>query len=342
MEKMEEEVKGEEEVVETNEAPEGQEQVAEGEEQPEGSETEHTDEPSPEEKAAAEKQGFQIKTDDKGRQYIVDEDGAEIPPQRFAKVYHEAKEGERTKEKFDLFKRLGPEAYYKAYPDEKPTDYVDPKQQTAVPQNVDVGSMRLSYPPGTPADQRRYEGMTLREIYNEDPVYAIQLQTNYYKDQEKVATEQTNKIAKFRQDSETEISTFGSSMAKELFQKETDDLTEEESATVKKRINDTIDFMTKTHRGGGILADAYRLMTMDSKLNDAKNKTAKNVVNSLRKNPVGHIGGGPSQPAADNYEALTEKQLAETVEGMSDEKKEEFYKKASPALRRKYPSWPWD
>lgn len=337
---MNEEIQGEL----TQEAPESQEQAFEGDAAAEVTETEQTAEPTAEEQAAAKEEGFQIETDDKGRQYIIDEDGNRIPPKRFKEIYHGAKEGERTKEKFDLFKRLGPEGYYKAFPEEKPADYVDPNQKAPVQQQkvVDVGGLRLTYPPEIPQDQRAYEGMTLREIYEVDPVYATQLQTDYHRNAEREVEQRTTAEQTRVKESQREILTFGRSISQELFSKDANDLKDNEVEQVDEVIKKTLEFMKTTKRGGGIIADAYHLMTLESTINDTKTKTAKGVVDSLRRQPVGHINGGPGSVAADNFEALTESQLAETVDKMSDEKKADFYSKASLALRKKYPSWPWD
>jgi hypothetical protein len=335
---------GEEAVVETTEeAPESQEQVVEGETATEASETEQAAEPTAEEQAVAEDQGFRIETDDKGKQYIVDEDGQRIPPKRFSEVYREAKEGERTKEKFDLYKRLGPEAYYKAFPDEKPQEETAPAERPSPRQpNVDIGALKVIYPDNVPPDQRIHEGMTLRELYSVDPVMATQLQNGFLDQQRREAEAEVSKTETFRKEASAEIETFAGSIATELFGKEAKALSKEEEGKVAGTIQSVLDWMSKTHRGGGIIADAYKLMTMEEKLNNAKTKTATAVVDSLRKTPVGHIGSGPSTQAADNFESMTETQLSETVSEMSDSKKEEFYKKASPALRKKFPSWPWD
>jgi hypothetical protein len=137
-----------------------------------------------------------------------------------------------------------------------------------------------------------------------------------------------------------------SSIGKEMFSK--DDFTDEEAKTIGAKARTVYAWMrevdpdTGKDRMGYSMKHAYKLMTMDEKLSEAKTKTAKGVVESLRKQPVGHVGGGPSQQAADNYEAMTEGQLSEVVGNMSDKDKTAFYEKASPALRKKYPSWPWD
>jgi hypothetical protein len=328
-------------VTETTEtAPESLEQVEAGEVSTEVTETEPKAELSAEEKTAAEDQGFRIETDEKGRQYIVDDDGTKIPPKRFTEVYREAKAGERTKEKFDLFKRLGPEAYYQAFPEEKPAEAAAQQPAEEIRQrstpDVDTGGLVVQQPGGS------YDGMTLREVFDVDPVFATRLQTEYLWQQREDQARQASEMTRLQSESKAEIETFAGNIAKELFDKEPASLSKDEELKIAKTIQDVLDFMKTTHRGGGFIHDAYQLMTMDKKLSEARNKTAANVVDSLRKAPVGHIGGGPSQTAANDYEGMTEGQLSETVGNMTDAEKVTFYAKATPALRRKFPSWPWD
>jgi hypothetical protein len=321
-------------------APESIDPPAEGDPPAGPSKTEPPATPSADDLKVAENQGFQIKTDDKGRQYIVDEDGAEIPPKRFKEIYHGAKEGERTKEKFDLFKRLGPEAYYKAYPDEKPADYVDPnKPAEPAPTKETISSLKNRVISGG-----KYDGWTLADVYQDDAFAALEIIDNYNqskaKEAEAVRAQQARDEEGIKEKTQ-EGNLFMWDRAKELFKKD-GDYTPEEIKQVQNEYKTLGDWMRSNKKLHYSLKDAYQLMTMNTKINDAKNNTAKNVVDSLRKQPVGHINGGPGTVSADNYEALTEAQLAETVDKMSDEKKAEFYAKATPALRRKYPSWPWD
>ena len=127
-----------------------------------------------------------------------------------------------------------------------------------------------------------------------------------------------------------------------------DEFTDEEGKAISAKAREVYAWMhevdpdTGKDRTGYSMKNAYKLMTGDKRLSEAKTKTAKGVVESLKKSGVAHVGSGPSQQVADNYEEMSEAQLSEAVDKMTDKEKVEFFAKASPALRKKYPSWPWD
>jgi hypothetical protein len=311
-------------VVETTpEEPEIQEEVVEGEETTETTETEQPVDAAAEKPVVAEETEEEVKT----------------PTQkRIDKLIWEKNETER---KFNLLQRLGPDAYYKAYPEERPADYVDPNQIQPEQQEEDYARIV-----NATVLVGKFKGYTISDMMaSGDPEMTtaahvlINRQLVWEQNQRAaVSNAETRRL----QDASTEIGVFAGSIAKELFDKDASTLSEDEGKKVDQAISETLDWMKKTNRGGGFIADAYRLMTMDKKLNDAKTKGATKFVESLRKEPVGHVGGGGGTHAADNFDSMSEKQLAETVDKMGDDKKEAFYKNASPALRRKYPSWPWD
>lgn len=307
----------------TTEGPETQEGESASEEQSSSSEETSETKPNEEEQQQIESQGARFEDG-----YVIDEDGERIPLKRFREVYHEAKEGER---KLDLLKRLGPEGYYKVYPDEKPQEQT--QQPLQEQQNVDVGS--LVYRSPDPNDP--YQGMTLNEIYAENPALAHQLHMDYREKQNQATAAAQAAQQAERQD----IEGLGNQIAKEIYGKESAALTETEFKAVLSKVQAAYDFRAKTGRTKTV-SDAYRLMTLEEKLSEAKTKTAQSVVESLRKQPVGHIGGGPGTETGTNYEAMTEGQLSEVILNMSDSEKEKFYREATPALKRKYPSWPWD
>ncbi|MFH2076186.1 MAG: hypothetical protein ABIJ57_12710, partial [Pseudomonadota bacterium] len=226
-------------------------------------ETEPKAEPTAEELAAAEDQGFRIETDEKGHTYIIDDDGTKIPPKRFREVYREAKEGERTKEKFDLFKKLGPEGYYQAYPDERPEGPVREPQRETIPPDTDIGALIVKQPDG------QYDGMTLREVYEIDPVFATNLQTEFLWQQKQEATRQAGEMDQMRKESATEIETFAESVAQETFGKAAKGLSKDEEGRVAETIQAVLDFMNTTHRGGGNISDAYFLMNKEGLLKGA-------------------------------------------------------------------------
>ena len=79
------------------------------------------------------------------------EDDAPVPLKRFNKVYGEMK---TQTEKFDLYKRLGPDKYYDIYPDEKPKEEPAPE----VPASIsEAASMVINGGP--------YDGQTLGDSF---------------------------------------------------------------------------------------------------------------------------------------------------------------------------------
>jgi hypothetical protein len=329
-------------------APEGEVKPPEGEKPPE-KESERTDE----EKQAIEQMG--LKVDDKG--FVIDEEGTRIPFKRWNQIYGKYRESERksvdleaklgqTEQKHKLLRIIGPEKYYAIYPDEAPEGFT-PAEKKAAPKEEDPFDMVADYKdPNHP-----FHGKTLREIYKEDPAEGRRLERIWEQGQQKVKADEQRQRETAEQtkqrlikESEDEITTFSSSIAKELFGKEATALTKEEEAQVSGAIQDTLNFMQKTRRGAGILADAYFLMNREKIVNDARTKGGKAALESLQKPSVPSInsGGGAAVTGMDAYEAMTSDQLARAVEAMPEKQYAAFMKNASSALKAKHPSIPWD
>lgn len=298
---------------------------------------------TPEQKAAAEEQGLEVVTDEKtGKKYVIDEDGARIPPTRFKEIFWKAKEGERTKEKLDLFKKLGPEGYYQVYPEEKPegTPAREP-QREAIPPDADLGSLIVKHPNG------QYDGMTLRDVFAVDPVFATRLQTEFLWNQKQASEKQRGEMDRVRQESATEIETFANDIAKEMFGKEATTLSKEEEPKIAETIQTVLDWMRKTHRGGGVIADAYFLMNKEGLLKGAANKAAAKTLKDLqdRKGPASidtTHGGDVKETGFEAYEKMTEAQLTAKIDGMNEKETRKFFKEAPKSLKAKYPGLPWD
>jgi hypothetical protein len=314
-----------------------------GEETPkEEAKTEPAAEPTAEEQAAAEDQGFRIETDEKGHTYIIDDDGTKIPPKRFREVYREAKEGERTKEKFDLFKKLGPEGYYQAFPDERPEAPPEPApRREMIPPGTDIGALIVKQPNGP------YDGMTLRDVYQQDPVFATNLQTDFLLKQREAEDQRRGEAGRVKQEAATEIETFAESVAQEVFGKSAKGLAKDEEAKVTDTIQQVIEWMHKTHRGGGNINDAYFLMNKEGLLKGAANKAAAKTIKDLqnRQGPASidtGKGGEAKETGFEAMEKMTEEQLTAKIDKMSDKDASKFFKTAPKALRAKYPGLPWD
>jgi len=311
-------------------------------------ETEPKAEPTAEELAAAEDQGFRIETDEKGHTYIIDDDGTKIPPKRFREVYREAKEGERTKEKLDLFKKLGPEGYYRVYPYERPeTPPVREVPREVIPSDVDVGGLLVQYEPHIPQDQRPYEGMTLRDVHEVDPVFATNLQTEFLWKQKQDVAVRMGEMNRVRQESATEIETFAGVIAKENFGKSVKELSKDEEGKVVDTIQAVLNFMNNTGYGDGLMDHAYFLMDREGHLKGAANKAAAKTLKDLqnRQGPASintSTGGEVKGTGFEAYEKMTEAALTAKIDGMNENETRKFFKDAPKSLRAKYPSIPWD
>ena len=337
----------------SEEGPETQEAKTEGEPEakPEGEATETEQERADKDKAAAEEQGLSVITDDKtGKQYVIDEDGMRVPLKRFGEVYRNAKEGERTKEKFDLFRRLGPEKYYEAFPEERPTGYTQPEQKAAAeqertaaaPSAEDMGNLKVIQPGG------QYDGMTLREVYDVDPVFAGQLQSNYLYEQREAARQKVERERTEKQTVEKEINAFGAQVAKEMFGKDVSQtpVTPEEEAKVGKVIDEVVRWMTTTHRGGGIISDAYTLMVKEGIIKTVSTEASLKAIKDLssRKGPasIDTSTSGDAKPTGfEAYLNMTEAQLETAIDRMTDQAASRFFREAPKAIRDKYPGMPW-
>lgn len=301
-------------------------------------ESEHKEKTETEQQA--EEMGLEVVTDEKtGKQYIVDEDGARIPPKRFAEIYRKAKDGERTQEKLDLFKKLGPEGYYQAFPDERPPEARREAPRETIPSDTDIGSLIVKQPNG------QYDGMTLRDVYAIDPVFATDLQTKFLWQQKEAEQERSNTASKIRQEAATEIETFAESVAQEVFGKTAKGLVEDEEAKITETIQAVLDFMHTTHRGGGNISDAYFLMNKEGLLKTAASKAAAATIKNLqdRKGPasINTAAGDAKDTGFEAMEKMTEEALNRKIDAMNDKEVAEFFKAAPKALRAKYPGLPW-
>lgn len=260
-----------------------------------------------------------------------------VPQERFDKVYGKAKAAER---KLDEFKRLGPDAYYKLYPDEKPddldTDDEDDEEGLDL-SDQDAGALIVR--------GGKYNGMTLREVYAEDPAEATFLHNQYLASQRDEAVRAKADQERLRQESENEVRSFDSTLAADAFGKELDDLEKEELKQVIAVRDEVLDFMEKTGRGGGIIADAFFLMNKDNLLNAAANKGVKSLLESLKNSDgVTSISSNKTTGKAKGYAAYTNmsrEAIADKLEEMTEEQQDSFLAKAPAEFKKKFPDLPY-
>lgn len=296
-----------------------------------------TESPKSEEAQAAEAMGFRLETDDKGKTYVVDEDGTRIPATRWKNLYGDYKNAQReaasTKEKFDLFKQLGADEYYRIYPAEAPQGW-KPKGAEAAPANAEVDPMKLVFTAKDP--NHPYHGMTLGEIKEQDPFFATVLY-NDWRDQQReqvIMSRQANE--RTRQQEEAQANAFGLARAKELFG--TDDpgkITPEQSKAILSIAQQVIKWQTENNCLHYSWEHAYKLMRHDELIAKAREEGAKGTIKNLaeRKSPASINTAGGSPPKDNSYAAMekwSDDQLAKHIDGLSDAEYVKF-KKEAPA-----------
>ena len=318
-------------------APPAEEKPAEEAKQPE-----HTEE----EQKVAEQMGLRIE-----QGFIIDDEGTKIPATRWKKLYAQYKEASRTsaealagkanlETKFKLFRELGPEKYFSIYPSEAPRD--EKRQRTEMPpvQRMDPLDMVAQYPdPG-----HQFHGMTLREIYQHDAGEARKLERAWEQVNRRAELDAEEAKRRVRRESEEEISSFTRDMAKDLFNKEATAMNADEEKKVAEVVQQTLDFMRKTGRGGGKLPDAYFLMNRDQIIARERDKAGKAALASLNKPSIQSIGTGgrPAAGGMSRYTEMTADQILDALNAMDDKAYQRFLKEAPLELRQKYPSIAWN
>lgn len=251
-----------------------------------------------------------------------------VPVSRFNKVYGEKKETER---KFDQFKRLGADKYYEVYPDEKPAD-PGPAQATTeekAPSFSDAANMTITGGP--------YDGQTLQEVYEVDQMAAIDLYMDY---RDGVGAERA--AAKVKSDEvskslEAEHTAFAEARSKEIFGKDAKDLSEAENVQLHDLMTSIMDQMEDM--GVYKLEPAYKLLTMDDALKNARGDSIKALIEKARNSKVTHIstkGGAAKNTGYEGMEGLTEPQLATRLKNMTGVEQQEFWKKAPGSFIAKH------
>lgn len=314
-----------------------------GEPKPEAkpAEQEHTEE----EQKAVESMGARIEGG-----FIIDDEGTKIPITRWRKLYATSKEAERQREtayagkveienKFKLFRTVGPEKYYSMFPNEAPAGGYKPPAPTRIPAQPDPLDLVAQYP--DPSHQ--YHGMTLRDIYNVDAAEGRRLERGWEQVQRTAERTEAERRQSLIRESEEEINTFTADFAREHYGKEAKELSAQQETEISKVIQDTLDWMKKTGRGGGVLADAYFVMNREQILEGERKKAGKKALEALKQPSIPSIGGGgrASAGSMSAYESMSADQLAEAIANMEDRAALAFLKNAPETLKAKYPGIPW-
>lgn len=289
-------------------------------------ETTETDEET-EEDAETEETEETDESDDK-----TDDDADKYTQASMDKRYAKFKQ---TQERFELFKRIGADAYYDIYPDEKPDGYHKPDTKPDGKQgDIDekIGKMLIEGGP--------YDGKTLNQVFEENPAYANILQFEYMQGKATKEAEEKKKADDLKTQIQTEIKEFRSGLASSMFGKNFDDLTSDEKSAIYKEHESVATWMKKTGRGGGYLNDAYYLMNKDKELDKAKKSGAASLAKHLSQSTIKSVSSKKSEGSGSGYDKyldLTSNQMAKEVEGMSDAAYKKFQKEAPASVREKFP-----
>lgn len=282
-----------------------------------------------------------------------------IPKARFDEVYRERKDLERKaielEQKRDLLLKLGPDEYFKLYPNEKPAEpekHAAPAGPAIAPPKI----MSMAEAAGMMISGGVYNGKTLQEVHEIDPFAATAIYDAYYRDEvakhEDAQREEQGRVAQeaakrdeYISKANQEIEDFARSMAVELFQvQDMAALTHEQTLAIGKEIDDTMKWMTETGRVRH-LSDAHYLRTREQQLASAKAKGAAATIQNLQRGAPGSVdtgrpsGGGA--PGTKDFVGMSEAQLGQHLDGLDEKGYLEFMKTAPPELRAKHPSMPW-
>jgi hypothetical protein len=302
-----------------------------------------------EEKEVAQNEGVKL-IEENGRQYLVDDEGAKIPVERWRKNYARTqadirtalRSAEETNRKLNLLKELGEQRFYEIYPDEMPAGYQ--------PSNAHGDRSDRSGRPALAGDFSnmtveggKYDGRLLGDVAREDPLAANLILNNYLETAGAQISREAGQRDEFDRSFAEERDRFCLNRAKELFNK-TDNFTDGEKAKIAAVYEELSRWMI----AGGVphynMEHAWFLMNKDRIIQSARATAAEAAVKKAIEPGVKSIGSKSESGRAtdyDSYLTMTEDALADAIDGMSDARQKRFYKEAPQELRNKYPALPW-
>lgn len=278
------------------------------------------------------------------------QEGASPVQRRIDKLTWEKNE---TQRKLDTFKKLGPEGYYKLYPDEAPENYSKEERPPATPK---------SQPPVQQGDSRpmtfkeasklvvtggEYDGMTLAEVMDQDQMAAIDLYQSYRDGVEahnREVAAKTKAADEERQRSidraQREIDAFKDNLSKDLFGKDASTLSKNELEEVDGIFQKVFDFCMDESNAVGNLDVAYAYLNRERQLN----KAAQKLAGTLGKTSVPSIGTEANDSVDTGYDAflnLTANQAAARLDRMTEAQFKDFIKNAPAKVKTRFPNVPW-
>jgi len=302
------------------------------------------------EKKEIEKDGFKIETDKKGRTYVTDSEGTKIPETRFGKIYREGKEAkslreenEELKTKQTLFKKLGPDQYYKMHPEEAPEGYQPkqaPAQSTAVLPIDDPRILEMKVNGGL------YDGMTLNDVLDTNRDHGLKIYSKYVVTASEAISRQRDAQTKTQTEQENAVKSFGANRAKELFGLEdTSKMTPEQTTQITKIGQEVINWQVLNDKLHMDWEDAYRLMNHDKLIKAAEERGASKTFKELQKAGPGSIntgsGGGAKPSEWDEIARMDDQALGKHIDSLDDAKMQKFLKEAPASIRAKHPGICW-
>lgn len=255
------------------------------------------------------------------------EEENQVPQSRFNKIYGANQELKREIEEL------------KTQNQQFQGNREQPKQEqpAAHPQNhVDENDLQLS------ADDPYYPGWTIGQVrahedehggnYSETTLqnYRAEQTVKRILHQERTVSDAQAKQQEYQDSANKDLADFREA-------RKAEDLDDQ---AIDKSISDTLTWMQETGRGAGNLQDAFYLKNRAEILAEEGRKANDHLIKSARKSPgVSATKGGTDNSV--NVEAFGAYEMEEHVEGLSSAGFVKFMNEASPALKVKFPMYPW-
>ena len=273
-----------------------------------------------------------------------------VPYKRFSKVYGEREQLRREKEevaqKMNLLRTLGPDRYYELYPDERPQGSGGP-EPTAQPGATGGELPTMQQCLNMTIQGGPYDGYTLAQLYGSDDLThraaAQDIYQNFRDQRVREVSESQAKEAEARTRVETEHNSFVDQRAQEFYGKGAANLTASERGQIQTIVNTLLDRMESGELRTYDLTTAYKLATFDDAIKDAKGKSVKALVESMRKatsatKPDGKPSGTAKASGYDGYMSYTPDQMFKHLDRMTTPERIAFWKKAPDGLKNRFPT----
>lgn len=306
-------------------------------EESEESEEQETDEKEEQEDEAGKEGDEEQEGDEETEEETEEEEHRDKVQERIDKVVFEKKEAER---RLDILKTLGPDEFYKVYPDEKPDSSDEKKDDT------EAGPLSFARASRMEVKGGEFEGQTLGEVNKENPIAAVEMYLDWRDKEQKTIEKKAADDAKIWEEAKIETDDFRVSLAKELFGKDRADLEEQEATKIEEVLEGIGDWMDKTDRFNYKLEDAYLLLNKDSIIAAAKGDGVKAMLKQLKegdsKTVIPNKGSPGAKTGYEAFENLSADQLSGEIEGMTEKQYSNFIKDAPNSIKMKFPDIDWD